>query len=178
MIELATLARPYSEAVFKRAKETQTTEEWSDTLAFLSGVMADKRMSAAAQNPRVERKGFVQMLLSICEDQISSEGQNFVKLLVQNNRLNLVRQIGRLYEELRAENEGYIEVDVSTAYSLSKVDRQQLTKSLEKALGKSVRLQVEIDKSLIGGVIIRAGDKVIDGTIKGQLEQLSKRLSS
>ena len=178
MIELATLARPYSEAVFKRATETQTAEEWSDTLAFLSGVMDDEQISLAAQNPRVEREGFVRVLFSICEGQISDEGRNFVKLLIQNNRLSLIRQIGRLYEELRAENEGYIEVDIRTAFSLSKADRQHLSDSLEKSLHKNVRLHVEVDKSLIGGVLIRAGDKVIDGTIRGRLDQLSKRLSS
>ena len=178
MIELATLARPYSEAVFKRAAETRTTQEWSDTLAFLSGVMDDEQISLAAQNPRVEREEFVRVLLSICEGQINDESWNFVKLLIQNNRLNLIKQIGTLYEELRAENEGYIEVDISTAFPLSKADRQHLSDSLEKSLHKNVRLHVEVDDSLIGGVLIRAGDKVIDGTIRGRLDQLSKRLSS
>ena len=178
MIELATLARPYSEAVFKRAAETKTTKEWSHALAFLSGVMDDEQISLAAHNPRVEREEFVRVLLSICEGQISDEGRNFVKLLIQNNRLNLVQQIGRLYEELRAENEGYIEVNIRTAFSLSKADQQHLAESLEKSLSKNVRLHVEVDDSLIGGVLIRAGDKVIDGTIRGRLDQLSKRLSS
>lgn len=178
MIELATLARPYSEAVFKRAKETQTTGEWSDMLAFLSAVMSNPQLAQTADNPKVERTGFTRLLMDICGDQINEEGQNFVKLLIHNNRLKLIQQIGLLFEAFRAEDEGYIDVDVNTAYPLSDDDQRQLTETLEKNLNKKVRLHVEEDNTLIGGVLIRAGDTVMDGTIRGQLQQLSRQLVS
>lgn len=178
MLELSTLARPYAEAVFKRAKESGTAVKWSDMLAFLSGVMANEQLSLADANPRVERERFTHLLMDICEGQLSEEGQNLVKLLIQNNRLNLSHQISLLFEQLRAEDEGYIDVDVKSVYPLSDDDQQQLVGSLEKNLNKKVRLHVVEDTSLIGGVLIRAGDKVIDGTIRGQLQQLAHRLGS
>lgn len=178
MIELATLARPYAEAVFKRAKETKASGEWSDMLSLLAVVMQEESLSLAVDNPNVEREEFVRLLLDICEGQINEEGENFVRLLIANNRLDLIQHISRIYEDLRAEDEGYVDVKVKTAYSLSKKDQSNLSKSLEKHLDRDVRLQIEEDNSLIGGVWIRAGDTVIDGSVLGQLQQLSKRLGA
>ncbi len=173
-----TLARPYAEAVFKRAKETGSTEQWSDMLAFLAAVMKDDRLSRAAVNPKVDRHAFTELLLDICKGHITEEGENLLKLLVANNRLNLAASIKELFEQYRAEDEGYIDVDVKTAFPIGDREQRQLTSALEKTLNKHVRLRTEEDDTLIGGVLIRAGDTVIDGSIRGQLQQLAKRLYS
>ena len=172
----ATLARPYAEAVFKRAKETGSTEQWSEMLAFLAAVMADVRLSQAAVNPKVDRQALTELLLDICKGHITEEGENLLKLLVENNRLNLAATIKELFEQYRAEDEGYIDVEVKTAFPIDDREQQQLTSVLDKTLHKQVRLRTEEDDTLIGGVLIRAGDKVIDGSIRGQLQQLAKRL--
>jgi F-type H+-transporting ATPase subunit delta len=172
----ATLARPYAEAVFKRAKETGSTEQWSDTLAFLAAVMNDDRLSRAAVNPKVDRHAFTELLLDICKGHITDEGENLLKLLVENNRLNQAASIQELFEQYRAEDEGYIDVDVKTAFPIDDRQQRQLTSALEKTFHKQVRLRTERDDTLIGGVLIRAGDTVIDGSIRGQLQQLAKRL--
>ncbi len=176
MSEIATLARPYAEAVFKRAKESDATAKWSEMLGFLSAVMQDKEIAAASGNPKISRQRLTALLLDICAGQVNDEGVNFVKLLVQNGRLSLVPHIAKLYEQYKADDEGYVDVDVLTAFSFSDEQQKQIAESLEKTLNKKVHINVAIDKSLIGGVLIRAGDRVIDGSIKGQLQQLAKRL--
>ena len=99
-----------------------------------------------------------------------------LKLLVHNNRLRLVPTIAKLFEAFKAEDEGYMEVDVMSAYPLSKEAKQEFTATLEKNLGKKIHMNVAVDKSLIGGVLVRAGDRVIDGSIKGRLQHMQKAL--
>jgi F-type H+-transporting ATPase subunit delta len=115
-------------------------------------------------------------MLDICQGYINDENENFLKLLIHNNRLNLLTAIAKLFEAYKAEDEGYIDVEVISAYSLSKEAKHDLTTTLEKTLGKKTHMNVTVDKSLIGGVLVRAGDKVIDGSIRGRLQQLAKRL--
>lgn len=176
MSELVTLARPYAVAAYKRASETGTADQWSAHLAFLSAVMADQRMQAAASNPKVRREALVKAFLALCEGRLDSEGQNFLRLLIENNRLSLVGSIAELFEQYRAEHEGYVNVDVATAYELTAGEKTKLTKTLNKVLGKEARLKVSVDKNLIGGVYIRAGDRVIDASVRGQIERLAKSL--
>jgi len=176
MSELATLARPYAAAVFKRSQETDTTEKWSEGLAFISAVLNDKDFSVVVDNPKVSKERLSALMLDICQGQVEDEGANFLKLLVQNNRLTLAPTIAKLFEVYKAESEGYVDVEVATAYAFSKEEKQRFTSTLEKTLSKKVHMNVTVDKSLIGGVLVRAGDRVIDGSIKGQLQQLAKRL--
>lgn len=176
MSELATLARPYAAAVFKRAKETGSSEKWSKTLSFLSGVLNDSHMTALVNNPKVGSDRLLALVLDIGEGRLDQEGANFVKLLVQNRRLSLVPEIAKIFEEQRAEDEGYLDVDVYAAYEFSDEGKQDFAARLEKRFGKKVHMKVSVDKSLIGGVLVRAGDKVIDGSIKGQLQHMQKAL--
>jgi F-type H+-transporting ATPase subunit delta len=176
MSELATLARPYASAAFKRSIETSNGGQWSKSLAFISAVLNDKKLSAIVGNPKVSKERLSTLMLEICQDQIDEEGANFLKLLVQNNRLALASAIADLFEAYKAENEGYADVEVATAYAFTKEEKQDFAATLEKTLSKKVHMKVTVDKSLIGGVLVRAGDKVIDGSIKGQLQQLAKRL--
>lgn len=176
MSELATLARPYASAVFKRAKETAATEKWSEQLGFISAVVGNKDMAALVDNPKIKKDRLLELLLSVCQGKLENEGANFLKLLLQNNRLSLLPTIARLFEALKAEDEGYIEVDVFTAFALSKEAEKKFAASLEKTLSKKVHMNVALDKSLIGGVLVRAGDRVIDGSIRGQLQNLQKAL--
>ena len=176
MSELATLARPYAEAAFKRAKETDSSDEWSENLAFLNLIMLDENLAAIVNNPRVGQDELSQLLLDICQEHASGEAINFLKLLLENGRLNLVPHIAELFEKYKAEDEGYVDVDVITAYALTKVEEKSFATSLQKKLNKKVNINSSIDKSLIGGFLVKAGDTVIDGSISGQLQQLAKRI--
>jgi F-type H+-transporting ATPase subunit delta len=176
MSELATLARPYAEAVFKRAKESKAAAKWSDMLGFLAAVVNDKQVAALIRNPKVDKNSLTRLMQDICEGQLDIEGENFLKLLVANSRLLLAPYIKDIYERHRAEHEGYVDVEVRTAYSLNKEEQKQLAKALQKTLNKKPHITMVVDESLIGGFLARAGDKVIDGSIKGRLQQLAKRL--
>ncbi|MCK5729059.1 MAG: F0F1 ATP synthase subunit delta [Methylococcales bacterium] len=176
MSELSTLARPYAEAVFKRALETDTIEKWSTVLAFIASIVNDITFAAIIDNPKVSDEQLTGLLLDICQQQTTKESENFLKLLIQNNRLTLADTIYNLYEAQKAEKEGYIDVDVSSAYAFTKDDEKKFSKTLEKELNKKVRLSIQVDKSLIGGFIAKAGDLVIDGSVKGQLQIMQKTL--
>jgi len=176
MSELATLARPYAAAVFKRAKETGATGKWSLSLAFLSAVLRDENISVVVDNPKISKQALSTLILDICQGQVDDEGVNFLKLLVSNNRLSLVPSIATLFEAYKADDEGYVDAEVTTAYPFSEEAKSRLAETLEKKLGKKVHLNVTEDQSLIGGVLIRAGDQVIDGSIRGQLQHMQKAL--
>jgi len=115
-------------------------------------------------------------MLDICQGHANEENENFLKLLVHNNRLSLLPTIAKLFEAYKAEDEGYAEVEVLTAYALSKEAKHDLTTTLEKTLGKKIHMNVAVDKLLIGGVLVRAGDRVIDGSIRGRLQHMQKAL--
>jgi F-type H+-transporting ATPase subunit delta len=176
MSELATLARPYAAAAFKRAKETSATDKWSLSLAFLASVIKNENISVVVDNPKVNRQKLSALMLDICQGHVDIENENFIKLLVHNNRLDLLPTIAKLFEIYKAEDEGYIEVDVFTAFVFSKETKQEFTINLEKTLGKKIHMNVAVDKSLIGGILVRAGDRVIDVSIKGRLQHMQKAL--
>ncbi|HYE37743.1 F0F1 ATP synthase subunit delta [Methylocaldum sp.] len=176
MVEFTTLARPYAVAVYKRAKETGTADKWSDELAFVTMLMEDEQLARAAANPMAKREQFSAAFLGLCEDNLDAEAQNFVRLLIQNHRLDLIKYIAALFNQYKADDEGYVEVDVSTAFPLKQTEENRLVSVLERILQKKARLRVNVEPSLIGGVYVKAGDRVIDASIRGQVERLAKRL--
>jgi F-type H+-transporting ATPase subunit delta len=176
MSELVTLARPYAAAVFKRAKEAGSAPTWSENLAFLAVVMSDPDIVKAVNNPKLGKDKLGGLIFGVCEGHIDAEGANLVKLLLQNARLGLLPDIAAIFEEMRAEDEGYIQVNVLTAFPFEKDAQKKLSAKLEKKLNKKIHMNMAIDKSLIGGVLVRAGDRVIDGSIRGQLQNLRKAL--
>ncbi len=176
MSELATLARPYAAAVFKRAQEVKNAEKWSDSLAFISAVLSDEAIYDIVKNPKVDKARALELILDICKEQVHDEAENFLKLLADNDRLTLAPIIASLFEELKAEHEGYVDAEVVTAYPFSTDEEKKFSSKLEKLLKKKVHISKSVDKSLIGGFFVRVGDKVIDGSVKGQLQQLAKRL--
>ncbi len=176
MAELTTLARPYAVAAYKRAKETGTAGQWADALSFLSTVLEDEGITQAAANPKTKREDFTAAFLDLCQGQLDGETGNFVRLLIQNRRLDLVKYIAELFQEYKAEDEGYIEVDVRTAYRLNKKEESKVSAAVEGLLKKKAHLRVTVESSLIGGVYIRAGDRVVDASVRGQIERLTKRL--
>lgn len=176
MSEIATLARPYASAVFKRAKETGKTQQWSEGLAFMSAVTTSSEIAQVISNPKVNREKRDELILDIVKGQIDDEGINFLKTLLQNNRLSLLPYINKQFEKLKAEDEGYLDVEVVSAYAFTKEAKQKFVTTLEKKFNKKIHMNVTVDRTLIGGVLVRTGDRVIDGSVRGQLQQLQKAL--
>ncbi len=174
--DITTIARPYAEAVFTRARENERLDAWGDALATLSAIAADPEMAEQIGNPNVPRERLRDAILEIAGEEPGSEVGNLVSLLAANNRLSTLPEIARLFEALRTQNQGVRQVQVSSAFELGDDAQKDLAAVLEKRLGTEVEMTVETDPSLIGGVRIRAGDLVIDGSVRAKLRKLATEL--
>lgn len=176
MAEMQTLARPYAEAVFELARARNQLKQWSEMLAFITAVAADERMRQIADDPRVDRAKFLNLVLGVCEQRVDEPGANFIRLLVDNRRLALLPEIVTQYESLRAEAEARVEATVISAFPLEAAQLETVGAALRRKLGREVNLKTEVDKTLMGGIVIRAGDLVIDGSVRGRLAELATHL--
>ena len=176
MAEPVTIARPYAEAVFKLACEGGTLSAWSDALANIDGVVADARVQACIRDPKVSAQQLEGLVLGVVGDKLSGDGRNFVQVLVQNNRLDLMPLIRSHFEALKREKEGVLEAKIISALPMNDAQVKQLVAQLETKYQRKVTAQVETDASLIGGVKIVVGDKVIDATVRGKLDAMAASL--
>jgi F-type H+-transporting ATPase subunit delta len=178
MAESITLARPYAHAAFEVAAADNALAQWSQMLALLAAVTSQKKISDLLKSPALTAEKQSEALLFICGDAVSDKGSNMVRLLAENRRLALLPQISELYDTLKDAREKSIDVEISTAYALSDAVVKSLTAALEKRLDRTVKLHSIVNKQLIGGVVIRAGDTVIDNSVRGKLNKLAESLSS
>jgi F-type H+-transporting ATPase subunit delta len=174
--DTTTIARPYAEAVFARADETDKLDLWSEILELLATVVADPAMAGIVANPLFDPKNLTDLILEIGGDRLTDEAKNLVKLLVQNGRLSILPGIAELFEELKAEKDRKLNVQVFSAYALKPAQEKQIADALKEKLGREVTISSEKDTKLIGGIVIHAGDTVIDGSVRGQLQQLANEL--
>ncbi len=178
MVETVTAARPYAKAVFELARSGGNYDAWSEKMSLLKAVVSDPALSTALDNPANTAADKAAMVEKVLGDKLGPEGNNMVRLMAENNRLSLVNEVCDIYEDLRANEEGLLEATVVSAMALDDTYRAKLTEALERRFNKKVRITEEVDESLIGGAIIRAGDTVIDGSINGRLQQLGSSLSA
>ena len=178
MAELTTLARPYAEAIARLAKAGNAWSTWSDMLALLTRVAQDENIAALAVHPDVTQAQLLDVLLAVCGKQLSAEGVNFVRLLVENKRIAALPEIARLFEEMKAAEEGVLEARITTAYPLSDAQLVALVARLEARFGHKVSATQEVDSALIGGVVIHIGDEVLDASVRGKLAELAATLTA
>ena len=172
----STIARPYAEAVFARAEETGKLDPWSDVLAFLADAVRDPGLAALIGDPLFGREKLTGLMLDIGSGRLDEEGNNLVRLLVQNDRTSVLPEISEIYEQLKAESQRIIKVVVRSAYELQPAQINNIAEMLKAKLGRDITITAEEDPDLIGGVHIRAGDTVIDGSVQGRLQQLANEL--
>ena len=177
MSELTTAARPYAKAAFQVAKDGDALATWSQQLGFMALVAEDAQMRAVLDSPRLTRQTMAEAFLAVCADHVDASGQNFVHLLAENARLRLLPEISRLFELLKAEAEKKVEAQVTSAQEVSAAQQKAIASALKQRLGREVALKCVVDDSLIGGAIVRAGDLVIDGSVRGRLRRLASSLS-
>ncbi len=173
MAEKQTAARPYAEAAFQFARERNALTAWSDMLDLIKAVAIDEHMARLAADPRTDQARFLELFLGICAKHVDAEAANFVRLVVENRRLGVLPEIVAQFEKLRAEAESRVEASVLSAFALDADQLKVLEQALKRKLGRDVRLRAQVDKSLVGGVVIRAGDLVIDGSVKGRLQEMA-----
>ena len=176
MQDTAELVRPYAIAAFQQAEQEGKLGEWADMLGLLETIVNDPTAKGLVSNPKVANDQLVGLILDVAGDRFSSSVGNLVKLLAENGRLGLVPELVRSFNEERARSEGRSDVSVLTAYELDDEQKRTISEAMSKRLGADVNLSVEIDSSLIGGVVIRAGDLVIDASLRGRLKQLAQSL--
>lgn len=178
MAEPSTIARPYAEAVFRLADDGGKLAEWSAALALIAQVADNDRVRAALTDPNLSAPKVAGLFISILAGKLSGDAENFVRVMAENRRLGLLGEVRAQFEALKNAREGVIEADVHTAFELSDGQLQGLVSALEQRTDRKVRVQVHVDKTLIGGVRIVMGDKVIDGSARAQLGALESALKA
>lgn len=172
-MERLTLARPYAEAIFRLAEESKRLDDWSKGLGLLALLVQDAHLAKAIESPDWTSDQLLTLLQDLGGAAFDTQLINLIRLLLENQRLGLVPEITRLYEERRTDAQGSLEVTISSPYAVSKAQEKRLAEALTARLGKKVIITTDKDPSLIGGVLIRAGDLVIDGSIKNRLSRLA-----
>jgi F-type H+-transporting ATPase subunit delta len=178
MAEPSTIARPYAEAAFRLADAQGKLADWSATLANLSAVATDARVRAAIGDPSFPAAKIAGLFISILSGKLTGEAENFVRVLAENGRLDVLAEIRAQYEVLKNKREGVVEAEISTAFEMDQAQLADLVARLEKKTGRKVKARVSVDKSLIGGVKIAIGDQVIDGSARAQLAALETALKA
>lgn len=183
MADNHTLARPYAQAMFDLAREDDALARWSESLDIAGQLTADGQVATYLGNPGIsneQRLEFLTGLFGQAEagllDGSDKKGRNFLKLLIENGRVAVLPEIAERFEALRAEVENTVDVVVTSATELGEGQRQAIVAALAKKLGREVRLETRVDKNLIGGAVIRAGDVVIDGSLRARLDGLTNAL--
>ena len=178
MAELTTVARPYAKAAFQFAEEKGKLAEWSTMLAFTAQVVEAPAVADILDNPKLTTDQQLATFTQICAGQIDEDGKNFIALLAGNKRLSALSAISELYEKLKAEKEQSVDVKITSAFEVTSDQEVNLARALKKRLVREVNIESEVDQSLIGGLIIRAGDIVIDGSVRGKLAKLAETMSA
>jgi len=177
MAEAITVARPYAQAAFDEARELGELKSWSDILQSLAEAVINPEVRAIITSPRIIKSQLADLMLALSGDKVSEIQQSFVKLLVEAQRLTLLPEIVMLFETMRAEAEKNVDVVVTSAFDLSEAQKIKIAEALQKRMGREIRLRCETDRKLLGGVVIRAGDKVIDGSARTHLSELANALA-
>ncbi|SMF17717.1 ATP synthase F1 subcomplex delta subunit [Alteromonadaceae bacterium Bs31] len=179
MAELVTLARPYARAVFGYARAAGALSEWLVSLKESAAVTRDAKVAALLHSPTITTDGKAQAFIDICggDESVGKPLANFFHILAENNRLALLPQIAELYELYKANEEKTVDVEVLSAFDIPEDLESKLAITLKETLKRDVTLNTLVDASLIGGAIVRAGDTVIDGSVRGRLTKLAEAMN-
>jgi len=176
MSEFTTTARPYAKAVYQVASATKTEKSWGDALELMSAVVANRDMISMLDNPGLKKEQKGELFLQVISDRLSEQQRNLARLMAENGRLKIMPEVAQQFEVYRTIAEGKIDAVAVSAFPLTKAQQSAITKSLKDKLGREVTLTTSTDESLIGGVVIKAGDTIIDGSMKAQLAMLASAL--
>jgi F-type H+-transporting ATPase subunit delta len=178
MAESTTLARPYAKAAFQVARQDSALKEWSTMLGLSAAVAGHASVSIVLSDPSLSSEQIANALIEVCGDELNSKGQNFIRLLAENKRLVLLPDVAALYEILKANQEKSADVEITTAFEISSDIAEKLANALQSRLEREINLATKVDESLLGGAVIRAGDTVIDSSVRGKLTKLAESINS
>ncbi len=178
MAEQSTVARPYAKAAFEYARDHQALDAWSQALAMAGSIVIDRQVAGLLGSPKLSSEQKVSLVADMLGDNADDAFKRFLTTLADQRRLAALDAIADQFEHLRAEYEQRIDVTVVSAYKLDSKQKTKLGNALKKRLNREISITTQVDKSLIGGVILRAGDTVIDGSVRGRLNRLSEALTA
>jgi F-type H+-transporting ATPase subunit delta len=178
MADKTTIARPYAKAAFEEAKAANRLGPWSEALRNAARVVKDPRVQSLLGNPAVSNAELAKLVIDLAGPQLDEPGRNFIQTLAENHRLAYLPEISRLFDELKDEAEGMVDVTVTSAAPLENGQREALSAALQRRLKRQVRLHTETDPALIGGAVLRAGDLVIDGSVRSRLDRIAYELTA
>lgn len=178
MAELTTLARPYAKAAFEYALAAKKLQPWLEALDISAAVIEQDRVKKALSSSTLSTEQKASLFVQVCGEIMDEKVKNFIHTLASNKRLALLPYIKDIFAKLKAQQEKSIEVEVTAAYELPVDLINKLAQALSAKLDRSVSVQSSVDKSLLGGVVIHAGDMVIDGSIRGRLAKLAEAMKS
>ena len=177
MSEAITTARPYAQAAFDEAQKQNDLKGWSETLLAGAEAVSNAEVAMIIASPRATAKQVEEVMRALCGTKAGSMQDNFIRLLAENRRLDVLPEIAAHYEVMRAEAEKAVEVTVSSAFELNDAQKQKITAALTKRMNRKINLSCQTDKQLVGGIVIRAGDKVIDGSVRARLGEMANALA-
>lgn len=178
MAELMTVARPYAKAAFEVAREHGQVAEWANTLAVLAEAVVDPKLTQAIKTPAYNAEERANVLAEVCTEVMTEQAKNFVMSLAEHKRLVLLPAISALFDQFKLNFEKAVDVNLTSAFDLTPEQEKAISTSLGKKLDRTVNLTTETDTSLIGGVVIRTGDLIIDGSVRGKLAKLAEAINS
>ena len=170
-------ARPYAMAAYKQASEEGKSAQWSEMLALLQRVIEDPDMARLISGAKLKSAQIAEIISDVCGERLSPTGRNFVRVLADSRRLAVIDDIASGFEAERARDEQRSEVVVTSAYELSESEINTISAAMTQRLGTKVDIQVELDQTLIAGVVIRAGDTIIDASSRGRLNQMAQSVA-
>jgi len=176
MINDHSVARPYAQAAFNHALQEDKLVDWDNSLELLSLMMQDKRLVSLLSNPKVSKKSVQDLIIEL----VNAPNQainNFILLLAENKRLSLISLIYELFRQLKLCHEHVIDVHVLSAFDLNETQSKNLQAAIAAKYGQQIKLHIRRDDSLIGGLVVRIGDTVIDNSIRGKINRLKAHLS-
>jgi F-type H+-transporting ATPase subunit delta len=178
MAELSTLARPYARAAFEYADGESALDAWHKELQLIAAVVDDPSVRVLLSDPSMTTGAQADAFLRLCGDELGASRQRFVRVLAENRRLGLAPQILLQFAQLKAQREQSVDVEMISAFEVPDTVRDRVAEALSKRLNRQVVISTETDRSLLGGVLIRAGDLVIDGSVRGRLNKLAEALTN
>ena len=176
MAEITTIARPYAKAAFEFARDAQALDSWATSLETLAAISQNDKVSDQLVSPKLTAEQKAHMLFEICGDAIDDKVKSLVSLLADNQRLLLLSTIAEQFKNLMAQQQKFADVHLLSAFTIDGDTEKTLAEKLCNTLKSDVSISTTIDESLIGGVVIRAGDTVIDSSVKGRLAKLAESL--
>ncbi len=178
MAELSTLARPYAKAAFEYAHEESALNPWLDELRLIAAVVAEPAVEDLLADPALTTQAQAEAFLALLGDDLGDSRRRFVHVLAENRRLGLAPQILAQFAQFKAQREQSVEVEMVSAFEVPDAVRERIAQALGQRLEREVTVTTDVDSSLIGGILIRAGDLVIDGSVRGRLNKLAEALTN